>query len=173
VWTKTDPATGTAVVREGHPNAKHAPHVSDTDMFARAKAEGQPISRWKSVADMEAEIALRRRTMMDPATPAGNNSAINADGRAAIARSRRPPPPGQPARTPLTEADILADPVRYRNYLKEKVEFKEVHSGNGKVVGEEFDPDGTTRRPVDTVTVVFEMDDAGVYHVITAFPEKH
>jgi hypothetical protein len=171
-YIKTDDH-GVAHTREGHPFEKHGPHVSDADLFARAKAENSPISRWKSVADMEAEIAARRRTMLDPNTPPGSDhSAINADGRDAIARSRRPVGPRQPPRTPLSAADILADPVRYRRYLKEKVEFKEVRSLGGKVVGEEFHPDGVTRRPVDTVTVVFEIDDAGAYHTLTGFPEK-
>ena len=170
VWVKTDDA-GVAHTREGHPFERHGPHVSEADMYKRARADGQPISRWSNVAEMEAEIAHRRRTMMDPAT-VGNHSAINADGRHAIAQSQLPVHPGQPPRTPLTAADILADPVRYRQYLKRKVDFKEVSSRHGRPVGEEFDPDGSTRRPVDTVTVIFELDDAGRYHVITAFPEK-
>ncbi|HEY9607018.1 MAG TPA: hypothetical protein V6C85_35750, partial [Allocoleopsis sp.] len=147
---------GTA--KKGHPFAEHGAHLSDSYQFARAKKEGQPVSRWNSFAEQEAMISQVRSKLQATTTPKGDPAcAINADGWKAIGNGK------------ITAADILDNPLTHQKYLKSKVEYKKQPAG--KVVGKEFHPDGVTTRDVEHITIIFELDNTGQYQVLTAFPE--
>jgi hypothetical protein len=144
--------------KEGHGFAEHGAQRSDAEMFARAKSKGFPVSRYNSFGEQDAQGARFRRILEDPATPKGDDSPINAAGHKAIKNGT------------TTAQKILADPKNNLPFLKSRVPFKQRPAG--KVVGTEFDPDGVTTRPVEHVTVVFELDNSGRYQVLTNFPDK-
>jgi hypothetical protein len=145
--------------QKAHSFAEHGSFRSDAEMFARAKAARRPVSRYNSSAAQEAQAARFRQILEDPATPEGEDSPIYATpGHKAIKRGT------------TTAEKILSDPANNLRYLKSKVIYKQKPAGPD--IGTEFDPDGITTRPVEHVTVVFELDSGGKYHVLTNFPER-
>lgn len=153
-------AAGVTRLKEGHPFDEHGSHNTDATMFGRATTESNPKGRWASPEVQVREIEHFRRRLMDPAVPAGDpHSPINAAGRNAIQAGT------------TTRERILADPLANDAYLKADVTFRAEPSSNRRGVGDSFRPDGTTKVPnVDKVTVVFQLDDAGRWQVLTGFP---
>ncbi|MBN1204065.1 MAG: DUF4157 domain-containing protein [Myxococcaceae bacterium] len=168
--------TDAGAMKKGHTFSEHGAHLSDTTMFGKAAATvkpatpatptspakpahpGNPKSRWKSFEEQNHWIEHFRQMLFNPTSPP-SHSAINSDGWKQIAKGK------------FTVNDVVSDPTKYKKYLKEKVEYKQELTG--RVVGEEFHPDGRTRGPVDRVTVVFLFDHAtNTYKVLTAFPEN-
>jgi hypothetical protein len=96
---------------------------------------------------------------MDPAVAPGDpQSPINAPGRNAINNGV------------VTREQILADPRTYDRYLKAQVDFLVQPSSTNAHVGTSFHPDGVTKKEAKKVTAIFQLDDSGVYQVLTAFP---
>jgi hypothetical protein len=156
-----DITTGAGQVRhkEGHPFDEHGHHNTDATMFARAAAESTSKGRWESFDTQVREIEHFRRQLMDPAVPPGSpQSPINAAGAAAINNGT------------VTREAIMNDPLAHDQYLKSQVDFRAQPSSNNRPVGEAFHPDGTTRRPASRVTVIFQLDNAGNWQVLTGFP---
>lgn len=153
-------AAGVTRAKEGHPFDEHGAHNTDATMFGRAVAETNPKGRWASAEAQVREIEHFRKRLLDPAVPAGDlHSPINAAGRNAIQAGH------------VTREQILADPVANDQYLKADVTFRAEPSSNNSAVGDSFRPDGTTKiAGVKKVTVVFQLDDAGNWQVLTGFP---
>jgi hypothetical protein len=156
-----DITTGAGQVRhkEGHPFDEHGHHNTDATMFARAAAESTSKGRWESFDTQVREVEHFRQRLNDPTVPPGSpQSPINAAGAAAINNGT------------VTREAIMNDPLAHDQYLKSQVDFRAQPSSNNRPVGEAFHPDGTTRRPASRVTVIFQLDNAGNWQVLTGFP---